>query len=61
MLVGVDHIVPVEVGTSIVPRVSKRPAKGVLQDVEVARVHHVVIVGIARPHQPQLHVRNRGP
>src|SRR5436309_2723960 len=60
-VLGVDHAVPREVRAAVVPWLSHALAEGVLEDAEVARVHHVVVVAVARPHRAHLLVnRARG-
>src|SRR5262249_9037704 len=53
---GVHDVVLVEVAPGVVAGLPDRPAEGVLQDREVARVHDVAAVAVARPHDAHLDV-----
>src|SRR4051812_34282676 len=54
---GIYHVIPVEVGSRIVACVAKLLTEGVPEYVEIGRVHQVIIVAVADPHQTHLGLR----
>src|SRR5437588_204427 len=56
---SVDYLVACEVGTVVISWIAYSFAKAILQDVEVERGYHIIIIGVPDPHRAHIQGGNR--